>query len=700
MPDSYFANGRVAAEEVERLFHAAELLYHAAPWKLANDGQVVRLDAPELAVEGAAISIIGALGESLGFVVFPSLDAFDASVRAAELLERERRRGSRARRLDLGASVLSLTFDRAADLPASMRQEALEHGWPVAGPEAYPRVLRLERDSVAGPLEAADVRLVTACAGALVAFVLKHAALFAGKSLEPVSESYTGETELTVRLTAPYEAFELFEDDAADDEAAALGPEWTSADFRFSNAESGSGTPDRAGALATGGRRIGRNEPCPCGSGKKYKRCHLGADISQSTGAALHQLDGRLAEAMARYARARFGEEWLRFERDFADAEAASQLSLHWALYHLRLRGRRVVDYFLAERGDRLTSVEREWLEAQARAWLSIWEVQDAEPGVSLELEDLLTGERRHVREASGSRTLVRRTAVLARVVDHGGLSLICGSHPQPLPPLEAAQVARVFRDRLRRRRAPLVDRLREERLGRDLIAHWEEAFAALVERSRIPPRLANSDGDELVFVTDRFDFDPASRAQIEARLAAIEMVVPPDDGARDREYVFHREGPARRPGWQDLVVGHAQVGDRALTVETNSLRRAHELRTRVEAALGDLVAHRRRGRRDAQRMIARAWGRAPAGDTGARDELADSPEAQQVLREMKERHYVDWANQPLPALGGRTARQAVRTARGRERVDALLKDIEHREAALPAAERFEVSTLRRSLGL
>ena len=23
------------------------------------------------------------------------------------------------------------------------------------------------------------------------------------------------------------------------------------------------------------GDRIGRNDPCPCGSGKKYKKCHL-----------------------------------------------------------------------------------------------------------------------------------------------------------------------------------------------------------------------------------------------------------------------------------------------------------------------------------------------------------------------------------------------------------------------------------------
>jgi len=26
--------------------------------------------------------------------------------------------------------------------------------------------------------------------------------------------------------------------------------------------------------LAERGLRVGRNEPCPCGSGKKYKQCH------------------------------------------------------------------------------------------------------------------------------------------------------------------------------------------------------------------------------------------------------------------------------------------------------------------------------------------------------------------------------------------------------------------------------------------
>ena len=31
--------------------------------------------------------------------------------------------------------------------------------------------------------------------------------------------------------------------------------------------------PQRTGTQATSGK-VGRNDPCPCGSGKKYKKCH------------------------------------------------------------------------------------------------------------------------------------------------------------------------------------------------------------------------------------------------------------------------------------------------------------------------------------------------------------------------------------------------------------------------------------------
>jgi len=40
----------------------------------------------------------------------------------------------------------------------------------------------------------------------------------------------------------------------------------------------GEGRPEKAAAQARSpakaGPKVGRNDPCPCGSGKKYKKCH------------------------------------------------------------------------------------------------------------------------------------------------------------------------------------------------------------------------------------------------------------------------------------------------------------------------------------------------------------------------------------------------------------------------------------------
>lgn len=42
---------------------------------------------------------------------------------------------------------------------------------------------------------------------------------------------------------------------------------------RIANRSSFSPVKETVTAAATGGKKIGRNEPCPCGSGKKYKKC-------------------------------------------------------------------------------------------------------------------------------------------------------------------------------------------------------------------------------------------------------------------------------------------------------------------------------------------------------------------------------------------------------------------------------------------
>ena len=53
--------------------------------------------------------------------------------------------------------------------------------------------------------------------------------------------------------------------------------------FQHAEASALSGSPSGGGQQDAGetltpfvrdGRKVGRNEPCPCGSGKKFKQCH------------------------------------------------------------------------------------------------------------------------------------------------------------------------------------------------------------------------------------------------------------------------------------------------------------------------------------------------------------------------------------------------------------------------------------------
>jgi hypothetical protein len=670
---SYLDDGRIPTALVAELFEAARLLYRIAPWKVASDSQVLRMDVPALGVEGACVSIIGALGESLGLIIFPSLDGYLAFVDASEDFVPGKPP------VDIGTGWLAVHFERGADLPAGMRREAAAHGWPVADAKAYPVVERRERDGARPPVSERDVRIAAACASALAAFFVKHRDLFANDDdidtkIEAMCESYSDENDLVVRFTVPYDAFPLF------DVSDAPGR--------------------REPAPATLARpAVGRNAPCPCGSGKKYKKCHLPLEEAARAAAAgrarVHDLDGRLVHELSRFASKRFGAEWERFAQDFANVSAAAALAVPWSVYCFRVQDRPVLAWYLEARGRRLGANERAWLEAQRAAGLSVWEVTAVEAGRSVTLRDLLSHEVRCVREASASQSLVPRDALLARVVDHEGGSVLCGTHPRPLPPMEAAEVVRRARGRLRRKGAVPAERLRDEPFGRYLIRRWEKAVEEFDWRRTIPPEICNTDGDPLLITTDRFAVAPGVRAAVEGRLATLEGVQPPEAHEDPPAFVFLGADDSSRPAaLRRPVLGRACLRGDTLELETNSLRRADALRERIEEALGDLVHHRAREHTD---PMSRAIPRGPA----ARDRmLAPPPEADELVLEFKKRHYAGWLDESIPALAGLSPREAVQTPRGRTAVDVLLKHMENLEHRMAGNAAFDFSEVRRALHL
>lgn len=164
---SYLEGGRVSPETVAAFFRSAAAFYRQAPWDLLGDSEVLWLNIPKMDLRGACVSVIGAAGESFGFLVFDSVEAFESMARLGGSLPE-------GERPNLGARVFSVNYDRGADIPKSMRREIAEHGWEVASANAYPHIAWVDPDCLARPLADDDVLLGTACAEALARFFAEH----------------------------------------------------------------------------------------------------------------------------------------------------------------------------------------------------------------------------------------------------------------------------------------------------------------------------------------------------------------------------------------------------------------------------------------------------------------------------------------------------------------------------------------------
>ena len=445
-------------------------------------------------------------------------------------------------------------------------------------------------------------------------------------------------------------------------------------------------------------QQTGRNDPCPCGSGKKYKHCHLA--IAERTPAspteralALHQRDRELSSEILVYGQRHLPPDLLQPALDLLrgshlDPELLMLLFEPWLAYGFRPEGRTLAARYLERRGHLLGPGERAWLAAQEAAWLSLWEVRAIDPGVGLSMVDLLSGEERFVHEIEGSRSASVREVILSRVVDFKGLSVFCGMHPRGLPPHEGAATVERALITLGQRRAPVAPAaLREPGIDCMLVAFWEEATYEFA--CRPAPVLHNTDGDNLLMVTDHYSFRTSDRPEIASRLAAMNGASAPDgDGT---SYSFTRRGNRIHKDWENTVVGHAELGTDSLQLMTNSKKRADALRRRVERALGKLV---KRGLREVEDP---ASAKRPVGVSAP--PIEPSPEMLEVMRQFKERHYASWLDESIPALDGLSPREAARRAASRKKLVVLLNEIEYRESRLPEAGRYDVAKLRTALG-
>jgi hypothetical protein len=177
-----------------------------------------------------------------------------------------------------------------------------------------------------------------------------------------------------------------------------------------------------------------------------------------------------------------------------------------------------------------------------------------------------------------------------------------------------------------------------------------------------------------------------------------MENVLMPRPDETPREFVIERVNPPNSP-LPSTTIGTIRIEGTTLVVLTNSVERADSLRKRIEDACGSLLKPSLREHVD-------VWAEAgrPANSDSARSREDDDtipPEVHSgILRDLKERFYSTWLDQPIPALEGKTPRAAAKTKKGRSQLEVLLKELEYAEFRSNPEDPFDVSALRAELGL
>lgn len=175
----------------------------------------------------------------------------------------------------------------------------------------------------------------------------------------------------------------------------------------------------------------GRNDPCYCGSGKKYKQCHLRSDQEAEREQRARFGAARfLRQDLPRFARderfvADFDTALPLYWKDYYDASSAGEMSefealrfLDWFVFDYELaNGRRLIDLYYEELGDSLAAEQQEllqsWLDAPPASAFELLSYS----GQNLHLRDYFSDETYDVFEASGRGNVEPGEVILTRLV-------------------------------------------------------------------------------------------------------------------------------------------------------------------------------------------------------------------------------------------------------------------------------------------
>ena len=421
---------------------------------------------------------------------------------------------------------------------------------------------------------------------------------------------------------------------------------------------------------------VGRNDPCPCASGVKYKKCCLNRSVAVLLAYRPADRASALAQRVRFAARdefnplhkqalALFWDEWLVDEPDdqlaaVIKAESVNVAYHSWFTYDFEVYdGQTVIDLFLEREAKKLTTSEGKFLEGLRGSHSRLYEILEVKIGQGFELRDLWDDRRLFVRERAATSQLVAWDVIVGRIGRSGDGGTVFETLTHRFPASAKDELLNALRK---------AHRLFLREFPQKSIAAFFKTMMPLLHQSwldrvALPPRpkLVTVDGEPMIFA--KVVFDLLDRDAVVRSLTDRDDIVDQGDGS----YVWlEPAADAQRS------IGVILIEEKRVVFETMSRRRAEKARDELSALCGGAVHFRAISYEDIDQALKHA---SPRAEKKAPE--VPSEEQQRLLGEFYQRHYRNWLDEPIPALGDRTPRHAAKLKTIRPKLIALLKDFE-----------------------
>jgi hypothetical protein len=424
------------------------------------------------------------------------------------------------------------------------------------------------------------------------------------------------------------------------------------------------------------GRQPGRNDPCWCGSGRKFKQCHNGQAslpplpervgwLCRKASTFLERRGGIAQAAVVAMARSR--------ALDPTSIESLGEAFGDPLVIDLVLTEGGFFERFLDERGALLPDDEL----LLARSWTlvdrNVFEVLSVQPGVGMTLRDLRSGAEVVVRERTLSNQVSPGMLCCARPVPDGETHQFVGG----IFGVRVGEEARVL---------DLCD------------AKDPFAIARWVADSHRPPTISNREGHEMVQCNVVLTVRDAAAAR-----RVLDRSFDPDgppSGGPDR-WVDLADVDGR--GEEFILRAHLRLEGREIHIETNSEWRMERVLNIVTSQLRSAkVVRDEREPIDPARYLAEvSAGQGADGSPRLPLAMPDDPAVLATLHQMRERFEERWCDEPVPALGGVTPREAAADPTRRESLERLIRSFEAMpDLGGPVGAGMRPERLRELLGL